>query len=134
MKFVSKKDWWIFFILFGAIIALYTILLINMDIYIALSCIPVSLLILWFWFTTFYVITDTKLVIRSAFIHINISVYNIQSVQKATNILSSPALSLDRLKIVYDSEKSVLISPKNRGEFLEELLKLNPSIEVENKK
>lgn len=134
MKFVSKKDWWIFFILFGAIIALYTILLINMDIYIALSCIPVSLLILWFWFTTFYVITDTKLVIRSAFIHINISVYDIQSIQKTTNILSSPALSLDRLKIVYDSEKSVLISPKNRGEFLEELLKLNPSIEVENKK
>ncbi|MBO2535233.1 PH domain-containing protein [Rummeliibacillus suwonensis] len=134
MKFVSKKDWWIFFILFGAVIALYTILLINMDIYIALACIPVSLLILWFWFTTFYVITDTKLVIRSAFIHINISVYDIQSIQKITNILSSPALSLDRLKIVYDSEKSVLISPKNRGEFLEELLKLNPSIEVENKK
>lgn len=134
MKFVSKKDWWIFFILFGAVIALYTILLINMDIYIALACIPVSLLILWFWFTTFYVITDTKLVIRSAFIHINISVYDIQSIQKTTNILSSPALSLDRLKIVYDSEKSVLISPKNRGEFLEELLKLNPSIEVENKK
>lgn len=134
MKFVSKKDWWIFFILFGAVIALYTILLINMDIYIALACIPVSLLILWFWFTTFYVITDTKLVIRSAFIHINIPVYDIQSIQKITNILSSPALSLDRLKIVYDSEKSVLISPKNRGEFLEELLKLNPSIEVENKK
>lgn len=96
--------------------------------------VPVAGLILWIWFTTYYVIEENSLVVRSAFIHKIIPVYDIQSIRRTYNPLSSPALSLDRIEIQYGHGKTVLISPENRESFLEELVKLNHSIVIEKKK
>jgi len=40
-------------------------------------------------------------------------------------------LSLDRIAIVYNTYDEVLISPQNKKEFIEELLRINPYIQVE---
>ena len=39
-------------------------------------------------------------------------------------------MSLDRIAIVYNKFDEVLLSPKERDEFINELLKINPNIEI----
>ncbi|MBX2895213.1 MAG: PH domain-containing protein [Cyclobacteriaceae bacterium] len=80
---------------------------------------------------TYYQIEDDKLRIKSGFI-INkfIAIDAIRKIQKSNNIFSSPAASLDRLEIFYNKYDSVLISPKHKQEFLDELRKVNPAIEI----
>ncbi|MFJ7678536.1 PH domain-containing protein [Peribacillus sp. NPDC097198] len=134
MKFQSKKDWWTYPVFFGIIIAVFIPLFTDQDLTSIYIGVPVAGLILWIWFTTYYVIERNSLVVRSAFIHKIIPVHEIKSIRRTLNPLSSPALSLDRLEILYGNGKMVLISPENREKFLEELKKLNPSIVIVLKK
>ena len=134
MKFQSKKDWWTYPLFLGIIIAVFIPLFTDKDLTSFFIGVPVAGLILWIWFTTYYVIEKNSLVVRSAFIHKIIPVYEIKSIRRTFNPLSSPALSLDRLEIQYGNGKMVLISPDNREKFLEELEKLNHSIVIVRKK
>lgn len=134
MKFQSKKDWWAYPVFLGVIVAVFIPLVKDQDLTSLYIGVPVAGLLLWIWFTTYYVIERNSLVVRSAFIHKIIPVYEIKSIRRTFNPLSSPALSLDRLEIQYGNGKMVLISPENREKFLEELKKLNPSINIVLKK
>jgi hypothetical protein len=60
-----------------------------------------------------------------------IEIKSIKKIYSTNNPLSSPALSLDRIAVVYNKYDEVLISPKEREVFIRELLKINPNIEVE---
>ena len=60
-----------------------------------------------------------------------IDIKSIRKVYETRNPLSSPALSLDRIAIVYNKFDEVLISPVERDDFIQELLKVNPNIEVQ---
>ena len=98
---------------------------------------PIILLILVLAFITFlltsikYTIENQNLNIKAGFlINQNINIMNIESIKKSKNILSSPAASLDRLEIIEKNKNSILISPKNKIEFIEELKKINPQIDV----
>jgi hypothetical protein len=64
--------------------------------------------------------------------HTKIEISTIRKIYRTNNPLSSPALSLDRIAIVYNKFDEILISPKERNEFINELLKINPSIEVKD--
>lgn len=44
-------------------------------------------------------------------------------------MLSSPALSLDRLEVFYNKFDSVIISPQNKEDFIVALQNINPAIE-----
>ena len=134
MKFQSKKDWWAYPVFLGIIVAVFIPLFKDQDLTSLYIGVPVTGLLLWIWFTTYYVIERNSLVVRSAFIHKIIPVYEIKSIRRTFNPLSSPALSLDRLEIQYGNGKMVLISPENREKFLEELKKMNPSIIIVLKK
>lgn len=134
MKFQSKKDWWTYPVFLGIIVATFIPLVKDQDLTSLYIGVPVAGLLLWIWFTTYYVIERNSLVVRSAFIHKIIPVYEIKSIRRTFNPLSSPALSLDRLEIQYGNGKMVLISPENREKFLEALKKLNPSIIIDLKK
>lgn len=59
-----------------------------------------------------------------------IEIQSIRKIYRTKNPLSSPAMSLDRIAIVYNTFDEILLSPKEREEFINELLKINPSIEV----
>jgi hypothetical protein len=59
-----------------------------------------------------------------------IDIFKITKIEKTNSILSSPALSLDRIRIRYNKYDEVLISPKVKKEFVDELLKVNPTIEI----
>ena len=79
-------------------------------------CLPLSLL----FFTT-YRIDDAFLRIRSGFFTWEIPIHAISKVESTNDPASSPALSLDRIRIEYGHTKSVVISPLNKDEFLRDL-------------
>ena len=65
------------------------------------------------------------------FMGAKIDIKTIKKIYSTNNPLSSPALSLDRIAVVYNKFDEVLISPKEREAFIQELLKINPNIEVQ---
>lgn len=82
-----------------------------------------------------YEINENKLTIRCGFIRYQkIPIQTIRKISETNNPLSAPAFSIDRLEIFYNKFDSVLISPKNKKEFIVHLTNLNPDIEVKLKK
>lgn len=78
-----------------------------------------------------YTIENDKLTINcTALMTINIEINSIRKVVETYNPLSSPAASIDRLELFYNKFDSVLISPKNKKEFIYKLLEINPAIEI----
>lgn len=50
-----------------------------------------------------------------------VPIAGITGITPTSNPLSSPALSLDRLRIDYGRGKSLMISPKNKEQFIRDL-------------
>lgn len=75
----------------------------------------------WLMRSTYYVVGDTDLVIRSGPFHWTVPWEGIESITPTHNPLSSPALSLDRLWISYrrgGKKRAVMISPLDKEGFL----------------
>jgi hypothetical protein len=70
---------------------------------------------------TRYVLSDTTLLVRSGPFRWVIPLRDIEQITATSNPLSSPALSLDRLRIDYSRGRSVMISPLRKTEFLDDL-------------
>lgn len=81
-------------------------------------------LIWWPVLNTRYVIDKDTLVITCLFFKWKIPLSNIQKVTKTDFSISSPALSLDRLRIDYLKDgqtKFILLSPRNKEAFCQAL-------------
>lgn len=84
--------------------------------------------------TTHYIIADKNLIIKNGFmVTKSISIDTIRKISETNNPLSSPANSLDRLEIKYSSKDAILISPKNKDKFINQLIEINPKIELKIK-
>lgn len=92
---------------------------------------PVILFVVHMFLTTKYTIEGDKLVIKCGFLyHKTIDINTIRRIAETNNLLSSPATSLDRLEILYGKFDSVLISPRRKAEFINDIKRINPGIEV----
>jgi hypothetical protein len=89
---------------------------------------------------TNYIVKNEILHIKSSFlINLEIEIKSINKIQKSNSWEKSPALSLDRIEILYNEKPAVrynffehvIISPADKQEFIDSLLKINPSIEVD---
>ena len=130
--FKSKIDWWLGLILVYPIFLSITALLEGEWIGL-LGLTGVVGFILILSKTTQYIINENQLVVKSTWIvNERIDISKITKIEKSNSILSSPALSLDRLLVRYNKYDEVLISPKEKIEFINELLKINPAIEIKN--
>lgn len=99
-----------------------------------LLILPAILLFVYILVKTKYTIEDKNLIIESGFIHNSkIAISTIKKISETNSILSSPATSLDRLEIIHGNESRVLISPKEKKEFIDALVHINPDIEVKLK-
>ena len=78
-------------------------------------------LLMWLCYATRYVVSADELTIHNGFYKIDIPKTSIKSVKDSRSIISSPALSLDRIEIAYGENKSILISPKNKAGFLTDI-------------
>ncbi len=70
-----------------------------------------------------YAITDDTLVVRHGLVRQHVPLASITDVRPTHNPLSSPALSLDRLRIAFGEGffRAIMISPKDKDEFMREL-------------
>ena len=130
--FKSKIDWWLGLILVYPIFLSITAILKGEWIGF-LGLVGVVGFILILSKTTQYIINENQLIVKSTWIvNERIDISKITKIEKSNSILSSPALSLDRLLVRYNKYDEVLISPKEKIEFINELLKINPNIEIKN--
>ncbi|MFW2079129.1 PH domain-containing protein [Acinetobacter sp. ULE_I010] len=126
-KFHSKIDWWIL----GFVIAMTGLLVQllftmyakgTMEEYPEHTMVYIFTIAVLWWpvFSTTYAIGNNTLTIRSMFLKWVIPLENIKTVSKTNNSISSPALSLDRLKIEYLKDgkmKQILVSPRDQQAF-----------------
>ncbi|CAG9612365.1 hypothetical protein BACCIP111899_01538 [Bacillus rhizoplanae] len=134
MYFPSKKDLWLYPIYFGCIIACFVPLFIRRDYEVLFFTIPFAILLVWSWFTTGYKVNNDLLIIQNGPIKKRVSIKDIKKITQTKNPLASPALSIDRLEIIYGSDFGMaLVSPKDKQKFVSLLRSINPKIEVENR-
>jgi hypothetical protein len=127
--FPSKLDTWLGVVLGTAVLASLGAaagLLIAFGVsrlFLALVFVGVgALLPLWILSTTRYYVSRTDLYITSGPFRWRIPLHEIRDVTPTRNPLSSPALSLDRLRIDYGSGKSIMVSPRDREAFVARLM------------
>src|SRR5690606_37408700 len=72
---------------------------------------------LWLLFSTHYTLGHGQLIVRCGPLKWRIPVAEITSIIPTSNPRSSPALSLDRLRIEYGRGKSLMISPRDKEQF-----------------
>jgi hypothetical protein len=75
----------------------------------------------WLLFATHYTFEGNELRIQGGPLRWTVPVDQIHSVRPSRSVWSSPALSLDRLRIDYGKGRWILISPEDREGFLAEL-------------
>lgn len=78
---------------------------------------------LWLAFSTTYTVDANELLIRSGPFRWRVPLAEIESVAPSRSVLSSPALSLDRLEIRYSGGRSVLVSPVEKDAFTRAVLR-----------
>jgi hypothetical protein len=128
LVFRSKVDAWLGAVLIATPILAVASILTNavlqggaVLVFVALlAVLPVGLP-LWLLCSTHYTLTPTELRIRCGPFSWQLALKDIRTVQPTRNPLSSPALSLDRLRIDYGLGRSIMISPTDRERFLREL-------------
>ncbi len=101
------------------------------EISVAITFIPILMLIFILFKGIKYTIDKGQLLVKnSIFGTTKINVSEIGEIKETNNPLSAPAGSLDRILVKYSDSGAVLISPINRDEFIKELLRINPQINV----
>jgi len=82
-----------------------------------------------------YTIEEDQLTIKLGILsYQKINIHSIHKISETYNPLSSPAASIDRLEIMYNKFDAVLISPKDKKGFIENLTSINPNIEIKYRK
>ncbi len=79
-------------------------------------------LCVWTLLGTYYTVDSTKLTAYSGPFHWTVALHDIRSVQSARDLRSSPALSLDRLRIEFGPGRVLLVSPREKAQFLADLV------------
>jgi hypothetical protein len=76
---------------------------------------------LWILSSTCYTIDPPELRIRCGPFRWRIPIAEISAMTATRNALSSPALSLERIRISYSAGRSLMISPRDADRFMHEL-------------
>ena len=124
--FKSKIDVWLILVctltVVGSLFASFSIvykdaitinILISAFIFLIGAVLPI-----WLILTTKYVVLDGYIKVSCGPFKWAVDISSISDVKETNNPLSSPALSLDRLEIHYNNGKRIMVSPKNKIEFL----------------
>ncbi|QLA80029.1 hypothetical protein EXV95_04860 [Acidovorax sp. JMULE5] len=96
----------------------------------AIVALTLLLLPLWLVLDTNYTLTADELLIRSGPFRWRIALGDMREVSPSNSWISSPALSLDRLRIRYGADRSILVSPREKQRFIDALRQCCPSVLV----
>ena len=127
LAFNSKIDLWLLILILTAVsICLWALAAIwdsgDAIRWGAVAALAVGILLpLWVVVSLKYFLSDDNLRIRCGPFKWSIPIRDISAVTPTNSPWSSPALSLDRLSVVYGGGHSIMISPEPRAEFLRQL-------------
>lgn len=122
-KFTSKVDWWYYLVVISIPVVVVVPALMSAssedDVPSFIACLFALALPLWLLVSTDYTIEGRALKIRSGPFKWQVSLDDIHKVEETRSVISSPALSLERIKIDYGQGKTVIVSPKDKHGFME---------------
>lgn len=134
-RFPSKVDWWLGALLFVApvmsLISGVAAIAAGAVLSGAIPIVFVALLYVGLVWPIAYELHDTELVIRFGLMRSRIPYAGIKAVRPTRSMLSSPALSLDRLHVDSGNPLGPNISPADRDGFYTALLQKAPHLRRE---
>ena len=80
-------------------------------------CALILIFFAWIYFTTSYTVTPAALLVKSGPFSWIVPLREISSIEPTHNPASSPALSLDRLRVSY-ADRELMISPADKAGFM----------------
>lgn len=138
LYFPSKKDWWLVLLIWMAVTlsvvgGILPLFLEEVSIgyggMVVSLCVGMDALMLWLLYGTGYRCTANCLDIYCGPFRFRVFLKDIRAIFPASNLLSSPACSFDRLKINYGNpQRSIMISPADKAGFLSAILSRCPTL------
>jgi hypothetical protein len=142
MTYSSKKDWWLFGLVWGLTLGLLAAGLLSalapfgnpaLGWELVRAGAVTMLVLLLTTYPLNYEITQTELVARSGFMRWRVPLANIQEVAPSRSAASAPAWSLDRLRVEYlkgGRTRALLVSPSDKRGFMRDLADAAPGLEL----
>jgi hypothetical protein len=138
MVFPSKVDAWLLWVVRLAMLLpvaiSVTVAVTQGEAAAALPAVSIVLLaylfVEWIFRSTYYMVDQDYLRIRSGPFRWRVPIMEIESIVPSRSALSSPALSLDRLRVNYAGGRWILVSPSDRDWFINALRSVNAAIQV----
>lgn len=141
VAFTSKRDWWISASLWLGVLVMAAAVIpaalasgnLGGIALIGGFAVAVAAFMIWILYGTKYTFSGDSLVIQAGPFRWTVKVAAIRGAEPTNNPLSSPACSLDRLRIDYEGSRfGIMVSPLDKAGFLKELAGRNPSLAIEN--
>ncbi len=132
MYFSSKRGAFFALIILGVTILVIREMIVSKGSVFYIVGTLIIVLLLWLWFGTGYKIEDGLLKIRFGPFRSTVKIEDIKRLKATNTLLAGPALSFDRIEILYKKYDVAIISPKDRIGFVRVLLTENKYIEVDN--
>lgn len=140
LYFPSKRDWWIVALIWFGVLAslaggIVPLIVAGASwtemVLVGSLLVGMDSLMLWVLYGTGYTITPDRLLIRCGPMSFGVRLESIECIFPTRNSWSSPACSLDRLRIVYGrSQQSIMISPEDKSGFLSAIVQQCPTLAV----
>jgi hypothetical protein len=142
MVYRSKKDLWLFGLVWGTVLAplvvgLFDVFAPGGNVEVGWVLVRVGVVVAAaVLFTTYplnYEIAAGELVARSGLMRWRVSLDSIQEVRPSRNPASAPTWSLDRLRVEYlkgGSTRTLYVSPEEKSAFLRDLVDSTPGLEL----
>ncbi len=134
MYFTSKKDVLVGMIVWGAVVACSLPFFMEGSFTALLITAILGAFFGWAWCKTGYEVTEEELIVKTGFTKAVIPIASIYKLTKTYNPASAPALSLNRIEVLYNKGMGIaLISPQDRQMFVRVLTERNPAIKVDER-
>lgn len=139
-RYLSTKNTFTIALLWSIVLVMLVLLILGIK-REHLDLLPITILslaismIIWILLDTRYVIKNNNLLYRSGPFRGRINIKEIQKIKPFSGMIipvtMKPALDNNGFIITYNKFNDVFVSPKKSEIFIQELLKINPTIEVQ---
>jgi len=127
----SKVDTWLVVALFVFVVCpIVPVMMVDFSWIPIVMALVILAFALYFMLSISYVITDSTLFVKCGVLYkCKYQIKNIHKIQDTNSILSAPAASMKRIAIYfYGDATPLIISPRNKEDFIKTLTEINPSI------
>jgi hypothetical protein len=94
----------------------------------AIATVLVAVMVVWITLSTYYEFEPEALIAHSGPFSWRVPLREISAVRESKSVRSGPALSMDRLEIIYRNGRVLLISPEDKSGFLAALHRRAPQL------